>query len=300
MKLIDLHQTVTDRIIAEMQKGVTPWEKGWNATTSFVPANAITGRRYSGMNILMLWLAAQDHGYSQAEWLTFKQANEVGAKVKKGEKATPVLFVSFKEEENEKGETVKKPFTRIFYVFNLAQVDGLDKAYPSRTPPVGDERYDNAEAFLSNCGIRITYGGDRACYVPHEDRIMLPPYSSFNTDDDFFAVGFHEAIHGSGHKERLNRVLNTKFRSPEYRFEELIAELGSAFLCAQHGYPFNRSHPAYLDSWIKAMKDDNQAIFRAASYASQAAEYLTRQVENAVYAVNDNTPEVERQLAPAE
>lgn len=294
MLLKDLHQTVTDRIIAEMEKGVTPWQKSWD-TSGLVPANAITGRNYSGMNILLLWLAAQDNEWPHLDFLTYKQANDVGARVRKGEKATPVLFFNYKEEEDEQGQTVKRPYTRLFYVFNVSQVEGLDKAYPARVPPTGDYRYDSAVQFLNNCGIPIEYGGERACYIPDRDIIRMPDYGRFESDEAFFSVGFHEACHGSGHKSRLNRVLSTKFRSPEYRYEEIVAELGSAFLCAQHGYPFTRSHPAYIDSWIKMMRDDNTAIFRAASHASHAAEYLTRNVENALYAVQQDTPECERQ-----
>lgn len=175
-------------------------------------------------------------------------------------------------------------------MFNVAQIEGLGQDYYKAAPPPEDI-YGTAVDLMKGYGVPVVYGGDRAFYSPNRDTITLPPYASFHSDDAFFGVLYHEGIHSTAHKDRLNRELGKKFGDPQYKFEELVAELGSAFLCARVGYSATNRNAAYIDSWIKGMEDDEKAIFRAASYASQAADYMW---EAAFYAENEETPDVER------
>jgi antirestriction protein ArdC len=291
----NLYQSVTDKIVAEIEAGTIPWAQPWEGGP-VMPANAVTGRPYSGINTLILMMAARDRGYRAHGWMTFKQANEIGASVRKGEKATPVAFVKFLEGED--GEK-KVPVLRTFYVFNTAQIDNLPAAYQPQEPKprAHDEKYEEALRFAEGCGIPIIYGADRCCYIPSQDEIQMVDYGRFKSDDDWFGVVAHELVHATGHKSRLNREYGRRFGDAKYAFEELVAEIGSAFISSRIGFqPIHRS-AAYVESWLKVLKDDKRAIFSAASYASHAADYL---VEAAEHAVTENTPEVERGLEAAE
>ena len=279
MKLQDLYTSVTDDIIAQLEQGVKPWQSPTNLTTAPFPSNAVTKRPYSGMNVVMLWMTARAKGYSSNEYLTFKQAQDIGAKVKKGEKATPVIYVNYKDVEQDDGTSVKRPFAKVFYVFNRAQVDGLPEVYAQSIVPPDHERYKQAMRFLHRSGVKIEYGFKQAAYYPHEDVIRMPSYGEFISDERFFSTSFHELTHAGGHKTRCNRTLDTKWRSPAYKMEEVVAEMGSAFLCAKHGYPYTDNHPSYIDHWVKAMKEDKTVIFKCAAIAGQTVDYYTQQVE---------------------
>lgn len=292
----NLYQQVTDKVVAALEGGTIPWVRPWDGAP-MTPANAVTGRPYSGINTLILWMSAQERAYPGHGWMTFRQANEIGASVRKGEKSTPVAFFKYLEEEGDEGAR-KIPVLRTFHVFNVSQLDNLPAAYAPQAPaPRDEDRYDKALDFSKNCGIKVVYGAERCCYVPHVDEVQMVEYSRFSDDGAFFGVLYHELVHATGHKSRLNREYGKRFGDAKYAFEELVAELGSAFLATKLGYPAEHRSAAYVQSWLKVLKDDKKAIFSAAAYAARAADFLS---EAAEYAVNESTPEIERGLVAAE
>lgn len=290
-----LYQSVTDKIVAKLESGEIPWVRPWDGKPA-MPANAVTGRPYSGINTLILWLSAQERAYPTHGWMTFKQAGDIGASVRKGEKATPVAFVKFLEGEEEQKKT---PVLRTFYVFNTAQLENLPAAYQPQEPEPRehDETYEAALRFSRNCGVKIEYGAERCCYIPSRDMIQMVDYGRFTDDGSFFGVLYHELVHATGHKERLNREYGKRFGDAKYAFEELVAELGSAFLSTRYGFAPEHRSAAYVQSWLKVLKEDKRAIFSAASYASHAADYL---VQAAEHSITEETPECERGLEAAE
>lgn len=304
MKTQELYTSVTQRIITELEQGVAPWVKPWSGQSkgiNLIPANLLTGRPYSGINTLILWCEATEKGYPTQGWCTFQQANEMKARVRKGEKATPVVFVKRVEKEDEQtGEKKASTILKSYYVFNQAQLENVPPQYerlPGRDFLDPEKCRDEALQYQKNCGVPVFHGGNKAAYYPQRDQIVMPPFGSFEDEDAYWGVFFHEVTHASGHKDRLNRNLSGRFGSQAYAAEELVAELGSAFTCARIGIPPSFRSSAYVENWLKVLKGDNQAIFRAASYASQATDYMW---EQAVYAEQEETPEVERtSTAPA-
>lgn len=301
MEIPSLYERITAQIVAEMEAGRIPWASPWDAAQaaalSGMPQNAKTGRPYSGVNVLTLWAEAAVKGYPTHNWMTFQQARELNAYVRKGEKSTPAVFtkmVDVEVEENGQTKTDQRPVLRLYHLFNVAQLDNLPTVYSTPTQLAPEQtRYDNMLAFTSRCGVKVEYGGPKACYMPNRDLVVMPPYGSFANDEGFFGVLGHELIHATGPQHRLDRKLTTRFGSTAYAREELIAEIGSAFLCAEHGIPpTTRSNAAYLQSWITVLKDDPKAIFHAASQASMASRFL---LEEANHAVQVDTPECERQ-----
>ena len=295
-----LYQRITAQIVAEMEAGRIPWACPWDkakaAAMTGIPQNAKTGRPYSGVNVLTLWAEAFVKEYPTHNWLTFQQARELNAYVRKGEKSTPAVFtkmVDVEVEENGEKKTDQRPVLRMYHLFNVAQLDNLPSVYA--TPPQlapEQTRYDNMLGFVAKCGVKVEYGGSRACYMPNRDLVMMPPYGSFATDEGFFGVLGHELVHATGAPHRLDRKLNNRFGETAYAREELIAEIGSAFLCAEHGIPpTTRANAAYVQNWVKVLNDDHRAIFHAASQASMASRFL---LEEANHAVQADTPECER------
>lgn len=305
MRAAELYDSVTKRIIADLEKGVLPWQKPWTVTRSngigLMPTNAATGRAYSGINIALLWVAALDAEYPTHGWMTFQQAHQLGASVRKGEKATPVVFTKWLEKENEAGEVEKRPMLRSYYVFNLAQLDKLPSAFQQAPEPVpANPTYADAFKTLRDSGVAVVYRGGKACYIPAIDRIELPPMDAFHTEEAFFQTAFHELTHATGHKDRLNRQFGKRFGDEAYAAEELVAELGSAFLCAQHDIaPGNSSDAAYIDHWLKVLKQDNRAIFQAASHASHAADWVRAQVQRQEEQAEAEKPRYEQELDDA-
>lgn len=282
----DLFQRVTSRIVSELETGVEPWKKPWKSgrkcANGFVPCNAITGRSYRGANVLITWDAADRCGYPRHLWLTYKQAAENGGTVRKGEKGTQIVFWDRKELEDENtGERRQVMWAKVYTIFNLAQTDGV--ALWNGFEPEPSDPYDYAAKadcqvgeLAKAAGIPIQHGGDRACYVPSKDIILMPPLPAFHKPGDYSATLLHEEIHGTGHEKRLGRDLKSRYGDEAYAAEELIAELGAAFLCAGFGIEpthFN-SHASYIASWLKVLKGDPKAIFHAAGKAQQAADFL--------------------------
>lgn len=273
MHIADLYQSVTNGIIADLEKGTASWTKPWKdgKTVGLMPANAATGRPYSGINIPILWFAADARGFPTHGWMTFKQAIDLGANVRQGEKGTAVVFTKKLTVKDEAEEERLVPMLRAFTVFNVAQIDGLPEPPPALpTPPPGGA----VQIFIDATKAEIRIGGNKACYVPSLDFVALPSRSAFKNPESYFATALHECAHWSGHEKRLNRDLNNRFGSQAYAAEELVAELTAAFLCAHLGITGELRHADYIADWIALLKDDNRAIFTAASRASQAADYL--------------------------
>jgi len=285
---VDIYTRITQKIVAELEKGVRPWMRPWHS------ANAIgrvtrplrhNGLPYSGMNVLLLWSEATARGFNSPIWMTFKQALELGGAVRKGECGSMVVFASrFKKTETDAaGEEVDReiPFLKAYSVFNVAQIDGLPDHYYGGADPVGDpvERIEHADRFFANTGAIIRHGGDRAFYAPASDHIQMPPFATFRNAGAYVATLSHEATHWTAAAHRVNRDLSrySKDRSERAR-EELIAELGSCFLCADLGIAPELEprpdHASYLDSWVKVLAEDKRAIFAAAAHAQRAVAYL--------------------------
>lgn len=284
----DIYARITDKIVADLEKGVRPWMQPWRA------GNAIgrvtrplrhNGLPYSGMNVLLLWSEAMARGYTSPTWMTFKQAIEVGGAVRKGESGTLVVFASrfTKTEVGAAGEEVDReiPFLKAYTAFNVAQIDGLPERYYAGAETVRDpvERIEHADRFFANTGAVIRYGGDKAFFAPSGDFIQMPPFATFRDAASFVATLSHEACHWTAAPHRLNRDLSryAKDRSDRAR-EELLAELGSCFLCADLGIvpelEPRTDHASYLDSWLKVLAGDKKAIFQAAAHAQRAVAYL--------------------------
>jgi antirestriction protein ArdC len=303
----NLYDEVTAKIIAELEAGRFPWVQPWgrpdgegSAASPGLPRNALTARRYSGVNVLILWGAVIEHGYPSQGWLTFKQALEAGGCVRKGERGTTVVYADRFTPETEKarardegGEARAIPFLKRFTVFNVAQCEGLrPRLAPDPAPLPECQIVPVAEEVIAASGIEFRVGGNRAYYVPAQDYVQVPPQPAFFEQINYYRTCLHELCHGSGHKSRLNRNLVNSFGSKDYAREELIAEMGSAFLCAALGIVPTVRHADYLGSWLDVLREDNRAIFRAASAASKAADWLlARHAAARAEAAQDDTGE---------
>jgi antirestriction protein ArdC len=276
----DLYFEVSGRILTELQHGALPWIKPWSATAGQnVPQNAVTNRPYSGCNVILLWLA-RGRGWSTPRFLTFKQAIEAGGSVRKGEHGTKVYFVKqlqVKDDDGERAKTRLVPMLREYTVFNVEQCENLSvgitcgKPLRIRNP---DTRDALADEFLRSTGADIREGHGEPCYVPSHDFVSMPAFQAFKGADHFYNVTFHELTHWTGHKSRLGRDLKNRFGSRAYAAEELVAELGAAFLSAEFAFDGDVRNAGYIATWIDLLKADKRAFFTACSKASQAADYL--------------------------
>lgn len=281
-----LYQEITDKIIAELEAGRVPWVQPWgNLTTKAslgLPKNAATKRRYSGVNVLILWTAVIERGFSGQSWLTFRQALGLGGHVRKGEKGTTVVyadrFVPDEERrraERDGDEPEAIPFLKRFTVFNTDQCEDLPPGLATPPPPVPEGLIlPQADALIAASGADFRIGGDRAFYVPSDDYIQVPRPESYFEPINWHRTALHELGHWSGHPSRLARNLSGGFGSALYAKEELVAEMTSAFVCASLGIVPTVRHADYLGSWLEVLREDNHAIISAASAASKAADYL--------------------------
>jgi len=278
----DVYQEITDQIISALEAGTAPWVKPWASCGS--PRNAITGRKYSGINTILLAMTP----YASSLWLTFKQAKDVGGNVRKGEHGTRIVFFKpFKVKDvnaSSDGDSVEKtiPLLRTFTVFNASQLENLPEKYSVQVEPVLDQFADNAEAERLLAQASIEHGSNSACFIPSIDKVHLPDKLMFKSIPDYYATALHELTHWTGHKTRLARDFSGRFGDGAYAFEELIAELGAAFSCAHCGIDGQLQHASYIASWIKVLKGDKKAIFTASSAARKATEYLIGAVEQEV------------------
>jgi len=281
----DLYQHVTDRILEDLERGVRPWLKPWSMSKvggSILPRRH-NGIPYQGINVLLLWSEAMARGYTATTWMTYRQALELGAHVRKGESGTLVVFADrlTRTEDGDDGESVERsiPYLKSYMVFNVEQIEGLPPQYQPQTaaPASAEIRRTQAESFIAATRAIIRFGGDRAYYAPAFDVIQLPPPPAFRDMEGYYGTVLHELTHWTGHASRCARELNGhRFGSEAYAFEELVAELGSAFLCAELGITpeVRDDHAAYLASWLTVLKQDKRAIFAAASQAQRAADYV--------------------------
>ncbi|MDM2733169.1 zincin-like metallopeptidase domain-containing protein [Citrobacter sp. Cy070] len=276
----DIYQTVTDSIIAALEAGVKPWSCPWQRVPgmSGLPSNYATGAAYSGMNIMLLWSRASEQGFKDSRWMTYKQAKAEGGQVRKGEHGTTAIFYTTLEKENDDGETDYIPMLKTFTVFNVEQIDGLPLTMETVSPEATFDPLPQAENLFRKSGANIIEKGQNAFFSPSNDEVWLPERHLFSDAANFYATGLHELVHWSGGKSRLNREMKGKFGSEGYAVEELVAELGNAFLMADLGIVGEVQHESYIASWLKALKNDKRYIFKAASAASKAHRYLMEKV----------------------
>ncbi|WP_031498067.1 ArdC family protein [Bryobacter aggregatus] len=285
----DFRKEVTDRIIEMLEHGTAPWQKPWEPGSLQLPFNPTTDKGYRGGNAIHLMAVGTSKGFDDPRWLTYKQAAANGWQVRAGEKGTQIEFWQFSEDARKTQSTDKNPkfeastneyqapLRKVFTVFNASQIDGMEPYLPKTRSDW--EIAESGDSILKNSGARISHDqNDRAFYSRSQDRIHLPPVLSFRTAADYYGTALHELAHWSGHPDRLNRpTLNESYNFGDlnYAKEELRAELTSVFLAAERGIPHNpEQHAAYVQSWIKALSDDKNEIFRAAKDAHRAADYI--------------------------
>ena len=296
----NLYDDITDKIIAELEDGRLPWVQPWGTAAAqaplAMPRNAATSRQYSGINVLILWGAVIQQGYPTQHWLTFRQALSLGGNVRKGERGTTVVYADRFTPEDEKrraretGEDANSiPFLKRFTVFNAAQCEGLpdDIAVEAPPPPPGLIE-PRVEELIAATGIDFRIGGNRAFYVPSQDYVQVPPPQAYFEPINWHRTALHEMGHATGHASRLGRDFSGAFGTRKYAFEELIAEISSAFCCASLGIVPTVRHADYIGSWLEVMREDSRAIVRAASQASKAADWLLAHLP-------DDGTDVERQ-----
>lgn len=281
-----LYDEITGKILAELEAGRLPWVQPWGTTAAkaplAMPTNAATGRGYSGVNVLILWGAVISHGFPSQGWLTFRQALSLGGNVRKGEHGTTVVYADRFVPDDERrraretgDEAQAIPFLKRFTVFNVAQCDGLPDDLVAAVPPPEPGLIEpTVDALIRASGIDFRIGGDRAYYAPAPDYVMVPPPQAFFEPINWHRTALHECAHASGAPHRLNRDLTGSFGCKKYAFEELVAEIASAFCCAALGITPTVRHADYIGSWAEVLREDNRAIVRAASQASKAADWL--------------------------
>lgn len=274
----DIHQEITDQIIAHLEEGALPWRKDWSGTApTFTLPRRATGEYYQGINVLLLWIAAAKRGFTADQWMTFKQAKAAGANVRKGEKGTQIVFYSTVQRENDQGEAVNIPFLKSYTVFNVQQIDGLRcDITPDLFDGADDLPHDpraDLETFFAGTGARILNDGTQPRYNLATDCIHMPRLGQFETVQGYYGTLAHELIHWTGAKTRLDRFgANSR---KDYAFEELVAELGACFLCARLNLtPNTENSAAYIGSWLQALQNDKRFIFQAASAAQKACDYI--------------------------
>ena len=284
-----VYSRITAQIVEHLEKGVRPWIRPWNAEHA---AGRITrplrhnGQPYSGINILSLWMSALEQNFAAPIWMTYRQASELNAHVKKGEKGSLVVYanaITRTERYDKTGQDVEReiPYMKGYAVFNVEQIEGLPEVYYAKAVPTLDPvaRIDHAEKFFANLGATIKHGGTRAYYAQELDYVRMPPFEAFRDAESYYSTLAHELAHWTKHPQRLDRDLGRKSWGDEgYSREELVAELGSAFLCAD--LELHQESPeenaAYIATWLEVLKHDNRAIFAAAAHAQKAADYLNQ------------------------
>ncbi|TWB15545.1 antirestriction protein ArdC [Nitrospirillum amazonense] len=289
----NVYTRVTDSIIAAIEAGAGDFRMPWHSQGDLArPLNVMSGKPYRGINTVALWVAAEATGYAAPIWGTYKQWQEKGAQVRKGEKSSTVVFWKVSdtgtddagEQGDDDGQAHARVFARAYSVFNAAQVDGWQAPAIPVLPQA--ERIDHAERFFSALGATIKEGGARACYIPSRDEIHLPPFAVFRDAVAYYATLAHEATHWTAQASRCARDLKGRFGSESYAAEELVAELGAAFLCSDLALtPEPRhDHAAYIASWLKVLRSDPRAIFTAAAKAQAAADWMHARQPQAVAA----------------
>lgn len=282
----DIHQQVTDTIIQQLEKGTVPWHKPWKGDDNrmfSIPKNYTTGNKYRGINILLLWSSAIAHDYPIQEWGSFKQWQDKKEAVRKGEKGSMIVYYDTMEKEVD-GETKKIPFLKSSVVFNRSQLASYESAEKEETLNAVSlvERIKEVDSFINHTGAHVEHKDYTACYIPSQDKILMPPPEAFidteghTATEGYYSTLLHELTHWTGSKDRLNREKGKKFGDENYATEELVAELGAAFMCAEFEITatIKTDHASYIASWLKALKDNKHCIITAASEASKAVTLL--------------------------
>lgn len=284
----DLYSRVTNGIIADLENGVRPWIKPWSAehlAGRITRPLRSTGEPYSGINVVLLWAEAVACGYTAPIWITFRQALALGGHVRKGEKGSTVVYANriVRTEAGDDGQDVERqiPFLKAYTVFNVGQVEGLPSHFYATAEPQLDaaQRIAHADAFFAATGAEIRHGGNQAYYALQPDYVQTPPFECFADPESYYATLAHECTHWTRHPTRLDRDFGRKrWGDDGYAREELVAELGAAFLCADLGLELTprADHASYIASWLEVLKDDRRFIFTAAAHAQRAADYLHR------------------------
>jgi antirestriction protein ArdC len=279
---VDLYTSVTNQIIAALEAGTPPWVCPWDRSHgSAIPANLTTGRPYRGINVLLLNLQQIVGGYADNRWLTFQQASKLGGRIRRGESGTRIVFFKLLDRDDLAASAPPSaarkviPLLRSFTVFNAAQADGLPASLTAQEPaPEGWNPVAIADALLSRSGAHIQHGGNRAFYSPGLDLIQLPPLSAFSAPASYYSTALHELTHWTGHTSRCDRLQSARQHIEAYAFEELVAEMGSAFLNARCGLAGTLHHASYISDWLRALRNDRRLVFSAASMAQKAVDYL--------------------------
>jgi antirestriction protein ArdC len=260
---------ITDKIISELEKGNVSWQQGW---ADKFQANYISQKPYRGLNQWLLQIEAKEQGYNSDLWLTYKQAKQSGGYVKQGEQGTPIAYYG-KVYTDDDEEEVAFSFLRYYRVFNTDQTEDLDLPEPKEeTKPQADKLISD---YLTREQIELVRGGNKASYNPKTDKIYLPSVGKFNTASGKYSTLFHEAIHSTGHKTRLNRWADNTFGSNDYSVEELIAEIGSAMLAVRTGIKVDYQNTAgYIDNWLKALKNNRDWIIKAGWKSQKALDFI--------------------------
>ena len=278
-----VYEMVTEKLIEALEAGIVPWQKPWVCIGGEMK-NLISKKAYRGINPFLLAVAAQTQGFSSPYWLTFKQCSGLGGKVKKGSKSAMIIFWMFLEKENkETGKISKFPMLRYYRVFNTDQCEGLEDKIPASDTKLEEiEPIENAEKIFDDffnqnpLAPKLTIGGDRACYSQGADTVTVPKREQFKTAEGFYATVYHEAIHSTGHETRLARFGKDAYGSENYSKEELVAEFGSAMLCATAGIEKEtiENQAAYIRSWLKALNNDKKMAVLAASKSQKAVDFV--------------------------
>ncbi len=284
----DIYTRVTQRIIEQLEEGTRPWLKPWSTThlegRISLPIRH-NGERYHGLNVLLLWDAVIHQGYTSNQWMTYKQAKDLGGHILKGERGQQVVYANkmVKTSEDHEGNTLEQviPYLKTYTVFNVEQIEGLSEAFYNKPEAVDSDVTKNAqlERFFTGTGAIIRNGGNQAYYTPKHDFIKMPYIECFKDTQSYYATLSHELTHWTKHPSRLARDFGGKrFGDNGYAMEELVAELGSAFLCAHLGTTpeVQSNHSEYLDHWLKILRTDKRAIFTAASHAQKAVDCVLK------------------------
>ncbi|QYC11473.1 ArdC family protein [Brevundimonas nasdae] len=279
----DIYSRITQQIIVQLEAGVRPWTQPWKSQTSVSRPLRHDGTPYSGVNILLLWAEAAARGYGAATWMTFRQALALGGHVRKGERGATVVYANqiVRQETDEAGEENEQriPFLKAYTVFNLDQIEGLPETYAAVAPPAinPDHRIARAETFFTQCSAEIRHGGGCAYYAPEPDYVQMPLFECFESAEAYYATLGHEMTHWTRHATRLDRDFGRRRHGDAgYAREEMVAEIGSAFLCADLGLTLEprEDHAAYLASWLEVLRNDTRFIVSAAAHAQRAVALL--------------------------
>lgn len=288
----DIYSRITNQIIASLERGVKPWTQPWKAAHAAGPVSRPlrhNGEAYAGINVLTLWATATERAHAAPIWMTYKQAKQLGGHVRKGQKGAPVVYADkiLRSESEEVGATPQGdddnvrviPFLKSYTVFNVEQIEGLPEQYYNlaTNQPNPDQRIETAETYYRSLGAVIQHTGKSACYIPSLDVIHIPRFEAFRDAESYYATLYHECVHWTRHASRLNRDFGRKkFGDAGYAREELVAEIGAAFVCADLGITCKdrEDHAAYISSWLKVLRNDKRAIFSAAAHAQRAVAYM--------------------------